>query len=210
MKVRKGGCVLVASFLVSFGGLYGLNWSIVHPGVLTVLLSQVLFERPRQADVIIPLAKEVERDRYAALLAEKGLAPRVLSTLVDTTCLREHGVHELCATGVRNTIDEALTMRRVLAREGVARAMIVTSRDHVVRTAAIFSLVFFRTEIDVNIVATPLGTTPAVPRLREILSFFPSLGAAVIARISPELYGWIMQYRPRLSLLAALTSVGGA
>jgi hypothetical protein len=160
--------------------------------------------------VIVPLAKSVERDRYAALLAEKGLAPRILSTLVDTTCVRERGVYERCATGVRNTVDEAFTVRRALARERVDRVMIVTSRDHVVRTAAIFTVVFFGTGIAVNVVATPLGVFPRTPSVREILSFFPSIGAAAVGRISPELYGWIMRYRSRLSAITTRIPRWGA
>jgi len=81
----------------------------------------------------------------------------------------------------------------------VDRVMVVTSRSHVVRTAAIFTVVYFGTGMDVNVVATPLGASPAVPSVREVLSFFPSLGGAVLGRFAPELYGRIMQYRPRVS-----------
>jgi hypothetical protein len=193
--------VLLATFLLPFVGLYGLNWLIFHPGYVTVLYLDPLFETPQPADVIVVLAGHEERARYAALLAERRLAPRILSTLVDTECLRENGVRDLCATGVRNTVDEALTMRRILARERVDRVMVVTSRSHVVRTAAIFTLVFFGTGMDVNVVATPLGVSPGVPSTREILSFFPSLGGAVLGRFDPELYGWIMQYRPWVSII---------
>ena len=195
----RGRWVLLATVLLPFVGLYGLNWLIFHPGFVTVLSPDPLFATPQPADVIVVLAGHEERARYAALLAERQLAPRILSTLVDTECLRERGVRELCATGVRNTVDEALTMRRVLTRERVDRVMVVTSRSHVVRTAAIFTLVFFGTGMDVNVVATPLGASPGVPSTREILSFFPSLGGAVLGRFDPELYGWIMQYRPWVS-----------
>lgn len=190
---------MVTIFLLPFAGLfgvYGLNWLIFHPGVVTVFRPHPLFERPQPADVIVALAEDVERSRYAALLVERGFAPQILSTLVDTACFRESEVHALCTTGVRNTVDEALTMRRVLARDRVDRAMIVTSRDHVVRTAAIFTLVFVGTGIEANVVATPLGAPPGVPSVREILSFVPSLGGAMAGRFAPELYGWIMQYRP--------------
>lgn len=190
---------MVTIFLLPFAslfGVYGLNWLIFHPGVVTVFRPHPLFERPQPADVIVVLAEDVERSRYAALLVERGFAPRILSTLVDAACFRESEVHALCETGVRNTVDEALTMRGVLARERVDRAMIVTSRDHVVRTAAIFTLVFVGTGIEANVVATPLGASPEVPSVREILSFVPSLGGAMAGRFAPELYGWIMQYRP--------------
>ena len=208
--LHRGIWVLLAAVLLPFIGLYGLNWVILHPGFVTVFRPHPLFERPQPADVIIPLAKSVARDRYAALLAERGLAPRILSTLVDVTCLRERGVYALCATGVRNTVDEAFTMRRALARERVDRVMIVTSRDHVVRTAAIFTLVFFGTGVEVNTVATPLGVSPGTPDTREMLSFFPSIGAAAIGRMSPELYGWIMRYCSRLSTIASRTRRWGA
>jgi uncharacterized SAM-binding protein YcdF (DUF218 family) len=201
--------VLLATFLLPFVGLYGLNWLIFHPGFVTVFYPDPLFETPQPADVIVVLAGHGERAQYAALLAERRLAPRILSTLVDTECLRESGVRELCATGVRNTVDEALTMRRVLVREGLDRVMVVTSRYHVVRTAAIFTLVFIGTGMNVNVVATPLGASPGAPSVREILSFFPSLGGAVLGRFDPELYGWIMQYRPWVSIIAALIPARG-
>lgn len=181
--------------LAGLFGLYGLNWLILYPEFVTMFRPHPLFERPQPADAIVPLAKDVTRDRLAALLVAKGLAPRILSTVVDEACLRKRGVRELCATGVRNTVDEALTLRRVLASERMDRVMIVTSRDHVVRTAAIFTLVFFGTGIDVNVVATPFGTSPGVLSVRELLSFFPSLGGAVLGRFTPELYEWVMQYR---------------
>lgn len=191
-------------------GLYGLNWLIYHPEYVTVFRPNPWFERPQPVDVIVVLAGRGERARYAASLVERGFATRMLSTLVDTNCLRERKVHALCATGVRNTVDEALTMRRILARERVGRGMIVTSRDHVVRTAAIFTLVFFGTGIDVNVVAAPLSISPGVPRIREILSFFPSLGGAVLGRFAPDLYGWIMELRPWLPRIAVSASTHGA
>ena len=101
-------------------------------------------------------------------------------------------------------------MRPVLARERVDRVMVVTSRSHVVRTAAIFTVVYFGTGMDVNVVATPLGASPGVPSVREILSFFPSLGGAVLGRFDPELYGRIMQYRPWVSIIGAPTPARGA
>ena len=202
--------VLLATFLLPFVGLYGLNWLVFHPGIVTAFYLNPLFETPQPADVIIALAGHRERAEYATLLAERRLAPRILTTVVDPDCLRKSGVPEFCATGVRNTVDEALAMRRVLARERVNRVMVVTSRSHVVRTAAIFTLVFFGTGLDVNIVATPLAASQGVPSVREILSFFPSLGGAVLGRCDPELYGWIMQYRPSMSIHTASTPARGA
>lgn len=196
-RLFRGRWVLLATVLLPFVGLlglYGMNWLIFHPEFVTVFHPHPLFDRLQPADAIVALAKDVERDRYAALLAEQGLAPRILSTLVDATCLRERGVRELCATGVRNTVDEALMMRRILARERMDRVMIVTSRDHVMRAAAIFALVFLGTGLEANVVATPLSASPRVPSVREIWSFLPSLGGAVLGRFVPELYEWFLQY----------------
>lgn len=194
--LSRGRLVLLATVLLPFAVLYGLNWLIFHPEIATMHLSDPLFETPQPADVIVVLAGHSERVQYAASLAERGLAPRILSTLVDAACLRERGVRELCVTGVRNTVDEALTMRRVLARERVDRVMIVTSRYHAVRTAAIFTLVFLGTGMDVNVVVPPLGGSEEVPSVREILSFFPSLGFAVVGLWAPDLYEWVVQHRP--------------
>ncbi|MGH7180584.1 MAG: YdcF family protein [Nitrospiraceae bacterium] len=199
--------MLLAILLLPFVVLYGLNWLIFHPGIVTAFYSNPLFDTPRSADVIVVLAGKQERARYAALLAETRMAPRILSTLVDPECLRGSGVRERCATGVRNTVDEAVAMRRVLVREKVDRVMVVTSRSHVVRTAAIFTIVFSGTGIDVNVLATPLSANPGAPSVREILSFFPSLGGAALGRFDPELYGWIMQYRSWLSIRGAATQV---
>lgn len=202
--------MLLATLLLPFVVLYGLNWLIFHPGIVTVFDLDPPFDTPQPADVIVVLAGKPERARYAALLAEKRLAPRLLSTLVDPDCLSKSGVRELCATGVRNTVDEALTMRLVLARDPVDRVMVVTSRSHVVRTAAVFTLVFVGTGMDVKVVATPLGAPPGAPSVREVLSFFPSLGGAVLGRVNPELYGWFMQYRRSLPLRGAATPAHGA
>ncbi len=197
-RLGTGGWVALATLLLAFVGLlgiYGLNWLVFHPKLVTVFLQDPLFGRPQSADVIVVLAQDVERIRYAELLVERGFAPRTLSTLVDTACLRQRAVQALCATDVRNTVDEALTMRRILARERVGRVMIVTSRDHVVRAASIFTLVFFSTGIEMHVVATPFGDSPSVPSVREMKSFLPSLGGAVLGRFSPELYRWLMEYR---------------
>jgi uncharacterized SAM-binding protein YcdF (DUF218 family) len=197
--------VLPATFLLPLVVLYGLNWLIFHPGIVMKFYLDPPFDTPQPADVIVVLAGKPERARYADLLAEKRLAPRLLSTLIDPDCLSKSGVRELCATGVRNTVDEALAMRRVLARERVDRVMVVTSRSHALRTAAVFTLVFAGTGMNVNVVATPLGAPPGTPSVREILSFFPSLVGAALGRFNPELYGWIMQYRRSAPLRGAAT-----
>ncbi len=137
-RLSRGSWVVLATFLMPFVGLagvYGLNWLVFHPHLVTGFNQNALFERPQAADVIVVLAQDVERIRHAASLVEKGFAPQILSTLVDPACFRERKVRALCATGVRNTVDEALAMRRVLIQEGVDRVIIVTSRDHVVRAA---------------------------------------------------------------------------
>lgn len=196
-RLYRGGWVMLTIVVLPFVcllGLYGLNWLVFQPQLVTVFLQHPLFEQPRSADVIVVLAQDIKRIQHAASLVEQGFAPRTLSTLIDPGCFRESKVRALCATGVRNTVDEALTMRRVLAREGLDRVMIVTSRDHVVRAAAIFTLVFFGSGLEVNIVATPLDVSQKVPSAREIRSFFPSLGCAMLGRFSPELYEWLRPY----------------
>ncbi len=193
----RGGWVTLTIVVLPFVcllGLYGLNWLVFQPQLVTVFLQHPLFEQPRSADVIVVLAQDIKRIQHAASLVEQGFAPRTLSTLIDPGCFRERKVGALCATGVRNTVDEALTMRRVLAREGLDRVMIVTSRDHVVRAAAIFTLVFFGSGLEVNIVATPLDVSQKMPSTHEIRSFFPSLGCAMLGRFSPEWYEWLRPY----------------
>ncbi|HMS86461.1 MAG TPA: hypothetical protein PKD12_22745 [Nitrospira sp.] len=193
-RVSWVALTVIALPFVGLFGLYGLNWLVFHPQVVTVFLQHPLFEQPRSADVIVVLAQDITRIQHATSLVERGFAPRTLSTLIDPDCVLENTGGALCATGVRNTVDEALTMRRVLARDGVDRVMIVTSRDHVVRAGAIFTLVFFGSGLDVNIVATPLEVSQNVPSVREIRSFFPSVGGAVLGRFLPELYEWLKPY----------------
>ena len=171
-RLYRGGWVMLTIVVLPFVcllGLYGLNWLVFQPQLVTVFLQHPLFEQPRSADVIVVLAQDIKRIQHAASLVEQGFAPRTLSTLIDPGCFRESKVRALCATGVRNTVDEALTMRRVLAREGLDRVMIVTS-------------------------ATPLDVSQKVPSAREIRSFFPSLGCAMLGRFSPELYEWLRPY----------------
>lgn len=201
--------VMVLFLCVSLLGLYGVNWLVFHPEFMTMFNPYPLFERPQPADAIVALAKDIERDRYAALLAEQGLAPRILSTLVDATCLRERGMREICVAGVRNTVDEALTVRRILARERMERVMVVTSRDHAMSAAAIFTLVFFGTGLEVNVVATPLSASPRVPSVREIRSFLPSLGGAVLGRFVPKVYEWFLRYRVEFDMAAPVLMESG-
>ena len=195
----RGGGVVLATLLLPFVWLYGANWLALHPDLATAPLHDPTLGTPQPADVIVVLAGGAERAPYAASLIERGLAPNMLSTLVDPACIRAGRPPDTCATGVRNTVDEALMMRRILGREQVERFMIVTSRSHIVRAAAVFSVVFFGSGIDLNVVPTPHVSFREAPAIRELLSFFPSLGGAVLGRFSPELYEWIMQYRPGYS-----------
>jgi uncharacterized SAM-binding protein YcdF (DUF218 family) len=183
------------TLLLSVVCLYGANWLIFHPDLVPGLLLDPMLGTPQPANVIVVLANDAKRTSYAASLIERGLAPNVLATLVDPACVRAGRPPDTCATGVRNTVDEALVMRRVLEGEQMERVMIVTSRSHVVRAAAVFSVVFLGSGIDLNFVPTPPVSFREAPAIRELLSFFPSLGGAVLGRFSPELYEWILQYR---------------
>jgi uncharacterized SAM-binding protein YcdF (DUF218 family) len=202
----RGGSVLLMALLLSFVSLYGANWLIFHPDITPGFLHDPLLGIPQSADVIVVLAGNGERILYAASLIERGLAPRLLTTLVDPACLRAGHPLGTCATGVRNTADEALVMRRVLEREQMERIMIVTSRSHLVRATAVFRVVFLGSGMELNVVPTPHDSFHESPAIRELLSFFPSLGCAVLGRLNPELYGWIMQYRRPVLLRDATTS----
>ena len=192
---------MLVALLLSVLCLYGTSWLILHPDLATALLQNPMPGIPQPADVIVVLAGDDERASYATSLIEKGLAPRMLSTLVDPACIHAGQSSGACSTGVRNTVDEALMMRRILDRERVERVMVVTSRTHAVRAAAIFSVVFLGSGIDLNVVTTPNVSYRETQAIRELLSFFPSLGCAVLGRVSPELYEWIMQYSPGYSSL---------
>ena len=83
-RLYRGCWVALATFLLLFVGLLGLcglNWFILHPELVTVFRPNPLFQRPQPADVIVVLAEDVNRVRYAASLVEGGFAPRTLSTL---------------------------------------------------------------------------------------------------------------------------------
>jgi uncharacterized SAM-binding protein YcdF (DUF218 family) len=196
LSYARGGSVVLMALLLSFVSLYGANWLIFHPDLTPGFLYDPLLGIPQPADVIVVLAGDAERILYAASLIERGLAPRLLTTLVDPACVRAGHPPDTCATGVRNTVDEALEMRRVLEREQMERIMIVTSRSHLVRATAVFRVVFLGSGMGVNVVPTPRDSFHETPAIRELLSFFPSLGCAVLGRVFPELYEWLMQYRP--------------
>jgi len=145
------------------------------------------------ADIIVPLAGSADRNAYAHTLWSRRIAPAVGSTLVDMRCLHRLGPDPACATGVRNTVDEAIVLRRLFEEERVTRAIIVTSRYHLARTTAIFAIMFAGTGIEVHIVATPEGSAAPHALTKEVKSYLPSLGAAVLARVFPPAYEWSMR-----------------
>lgn len=148
---------------------------------------------PLPSDVIVVLAGDSERDRYAAALVAQGVAPRMLSTLVDPQCVRAGQPPQVCASGVRSTVDEALLMHTALAAERVQRVTVVTSNYHILRAAVIFRIAFIGSGIQVSMVAPP-GPPPGHEMIiSELKKFFPSVGAAAIGRLSPMLYQWIGQ-----------------
>lgn len=142
------------------------------------------------ADIVVPLAQSPDRMAYANMLVRQRRAAHVGSTLVDTRCLQRHGSNQACATGVRNTIDEAIHLRRQFGEEGIMRAIVVTSPDHLARAAAVFSIIFAGTGIHVQVVGTP-GAGPSQEHVtHEVKSYLPSLAAAVMARFVPAAYEW--------------------
>jgi uncharacterized SAM-binding protein YcdF (DUF218 family) len=176
---------------------------------LRTLVAHATGSRPDHldADIIVPLAGSADRIEYAHTLWSRRVAPALGSTLVDRRCLHRLGPDPRCATGVRNTVDEALVLRRFFEEERVTRAIIVTSRYHLARTRAIFSVIFAGTGIDVHFVATPDSSAVSHAVTKEVRSYLPSLGAAVVARMSPPAYEWSMRsLRTLRSLRHALSS----
>ena len=150
----------------------------------------------RQVDAMVVLAGAQERWAYAQTLLAQGHALRLLSTLYDPICLRVGKILESCPTGVRNTVDEAITMRRVLVQENIQHTTIVTSEYHALRTAAIFAVVFAGSGIDLDVVGAP---TPDLSQskflFRELGKLVPSIAAAIVARLSPPLYESLLSLR---------------
>ena len=150
----------------------------------------------QQVDALVVLAGAQERWAYAQALLVQGHARRLLSTLYDPICLRVGKLLEGCPTGVRNTVDEAVTMRRVLVQEHIQRTTIVTSEYHALRTAAIFAVVFAGSGIDLDVVGVP---TPDLSQaqflLREMAKLGPSIAGAIVARLSPSLYESLLSLR---------------
>jgi uncharacterized SAM-binding protein YcdF (DUF218 family) len=148
---------------------------------------------PARADVIVVLAGEPERAAYAAFLARQGAAARVVSTLLDPRCLEVDRTSPACRTGVRNTVDEAHLMRCVLLQQRAQDIIIVTSRHHAARAAAVFAVVFAGSGVRWRVVAPRrAGTVMEELSLMEMVKVPPSLGRALVARLAPKLYEWAL------------------
>ena len=143
---------------------------------------------PGHADVVVVLAGEQERLDYARSLVETGVAPRLLTTLIDPECTRAGRAPEKCGSGVRNTVDEALLMHRVLTAEGVRRATVVTSGYHVLRTAAVFRTAFLGSGIEITVRAPAGSPSPLGTRFREFRKLLPSFFATLVGRLCDCLY----------------------
>jgi len=176
------------------GGLVALTVASWWLG-LRYVVAHTTGSRPDHlvADIIVPLAGSSERDAYAHTLWSRRIAPALGSTLFDTECLRRRGFDSACATGVRNTVDEAVVLRRLFQEARVARAIVVTSPYHLARATAIFAVMFVGTGIDVHVVATPHASAASHALAKEVKSYLPSLGAAVLARLFPPAYEWSMR-----------------
>ena len=152
--------------------------------------------RPQHTDVLVVLAGHAERDAYAAWLVKHGFSSRVLSTRVDPHCLRGGESRETCLTGIRNTIDEALVMRRILMAGQTQHATVVTSRYHLLRAAAVFRIGFAGSGIDLDFIDPPESEQPpARVIMTEWLKLGPSIGAVIIGRMAPNLYELLMRTR---------------
>jgi len=186
--VRRSG--LWRAALWSGAGLLG--------GLLAVLWTALLLQdrpgaEPRPSDVIVVLADAPERALYARTLLGRGVAPRLLSTLVDPQCVHTGRAPEACPSGVRNTVDEALLARRALLPEGLRRVTVVTSGHHSLRASLVFKIVFAGSGTEVRVVAPP-GSLASDPEIaHELWSLVPSAGGAVIGRLSPSLYEWLVR-----------------
>ena len=145
------------------------------------------------ADVVVPLAGSPDRMAYATALVEQGIAPGIISTLVDPFCFGTQGPGPGCATHVRNTIDEAVALRRIFDREGFTRVIVVTSSYHLARAGAVFAIVFAGSDTAIRFLAPPETESRISLVNREVASYLPSLVAAFIARSIPELYEWTVQ-----------------
>jgi hypothetical protein len=109
LKGRIMKCTNVKySSLEQIGLLLGISLLCSMLGIaVRYSLLRVRVEPKPSSDVIVVLAGDAARDRYATALVAQGVAPRVLSTLVDPQCVRAGQPPQVCASGVRNTVDEA-------------------------------------------------------------------------------------------------------
>ncbi len=180
-----------------------LTGAVVSAGLMAWIGSAWLVARAQgahpidlgKAEMVVTLAGSPDRAAYAEVLVEAGVAPETMSTLVDPYCLRRHSLRAICRTSVRNTIDEAVALRRIFAREGVTTVIVVTSRYHLARARAVFAIVFAGSGMMVQLVARP-GEPLSSDRIRrEALSYLPSLVAAVLARSVPVLYEWLVRHQ---------------
>src|SRR4051812_40848810 len=150
---------------------------------------------PSEADVIVALHGSSEREKFADKLVRQGVAPRVVSTLVDPDCVRAGHPPRSCPSRVRNTVDEALLMRRALPSQGVRRLVVVTSNFHRLRAATVFKLAFAGSRMEVRVVAPPSPFPHWTSVAHEVWSFVPSAAAAIVGRLSPSLYESIVRRR---------------
>lgn len=149
-----------------------------------------------QAEAVVPLAGEDGRWAFGRLLIERGYAPRLISTLLNPGCLQQGHPTEACHTGVRNTVDEAITMRRILEQEHLHRVAIVTSDYHALRSGAVFAIVFAGSGIDVHVMPATGLPAPRLSQLwHELVTLGPSVVGAVVARCAPDLYEFLMRHR---------------
>lgn len=180
----------VTAALVSAGLLawLGLSWLVAQTeGVSPDDLGKV--------DMVVALAGSPDRALYAKALVTQGVAPDSMTTLVDPYCLRLRGVRTVCRTSVRNTIDEAVILRRIFARERVSGVIVVTSRYHLARASAVFATVFAGAGTTIRVVAPPGDRLSAERVGREALSYLPSLIAAALARSMPAAYEWLVRHQ---------------
>ena len=152
--------------------------------------------RPERTDALVVLAGDAEREAYAVWLLEQGVASLALSTGVDPHCLRAGESRETCRTGIRNTIDEALVMRRILMAGPTRHATVVTSRYHLLRAAVVFEIAFAGSGVELEFIGPPDSKGPSVRVMKtEWLKLVPSVGAVIIGRVAPKLYDRLMRYR---------------
>lgn len=146
-------------------------------------------------EVIVHLAGPPERLAHALALWSRQPSARLMSTRVDPACWEAGGRGEPCRSGVRNTVDEALLVRRHVLREGVRKVLIVTSRYHLPRTRLIFATVFVGTGVELGFDAPASGDGGRRRLLGDLLKTPTSLAGAALGRCCPGTYeaavGWM-------------------